>query len=183
MASRFRTRLVTWANLITIARLVATVPCVIAVLGGAWPAAAIIFLLAVASDFADGFVARRRDETSVAGGTLDHACDALFVSATLAALARIELIPLMLPPLVMLAFLQYLLDSKALAGQPLRGSRLGRWNGVAYFVIAGFAMLGGWTRLVPLGNLVLLCGWVLIVTTLISMCERAITLLRTVRHS
>ena len=43
--------------------------------------------------------------------------------------------PLVLPGLVAAAFVQYTLDSRALAGQRLRASALGRWNGIAYFVL------------------------------------------------
>jgi len=177
-----RRTLITWANLITAARLLATVPCAYAIDRQLWLLAAVIFLLAVASDFADGFVARTRNETSVIGGTFDHLTDALFVSATLATLAGLGLTPLPLAPLVLIAFLQYFIDSKADEGKPLRGSRLGRWNGIAYFVIAGFAMLGGWTALAPLREAVWWLGWALVLTTILSMVERAWILIQLKRQ-
>ena len=183
MGSSPRATWLTPANLITSARLLATLPCVLLLLNRQWLAAGAVFLIAVASDFADGFVARRRGEATILGGTFDHTSDALFVSAALAALAHLEFIPLALPPLVLLAFLQYLLDSRALAGHALRSSQLGRWNGIAYFVVAGFAMLGAWTRFEPLSTLVTWVAWLLVGTTLVSMGDRAVYLIRLNRGS
>ena len=114
---------------------------------GSWPigsvkgAAAVLFVLAVATDFADGALARRRGVTSRLGGLFDHATDALFVTLGLSALAaRGELTPI-LPLLVALAFTQYALDSRVVEGRALRASPLGRWNGIAYYVLLGIPVV------------------------------------------
>ena len=95
----------------------------------------------------------------------------------LTALALQDIVPIFLPPLVALAFTQYVLDSKALAGRPLRASLIGRYNGIAYFILAGFPLcqwaLGLDWFSVGIFNV---CGWVLVATTVTSMMDRAIAL-------
>ena len=136
-------RWLTAANVVSLARLAAAPFSLDAVLDGNWRLAGFIFVGAVASDFLDGALARWRRTVSPLGGILDHTADAVFVTLTLWAVAyaevgtAIDVVPGILPWFIALAFLQYLLDSRALAGKPLRTSRLGRANGIAYFVIAG----------------------------------------------
>jgi hypothetical protein len=86
----------------------------------------------------------------------------------------VGVVPVPLPFLVAVAFSQYLLDSRALAGRPLRASFPGRWNGIFYFVLIGIPLvrdaLGlGW----PGAGLVVLIGWALVASTLVSMADRA----------
>lgn len=136
-------RWLTAANVISLARLAATPFSLAAVLDGNWRLAGLIFAGAVASDFLDGIIARWRNTVSNLGGVLDHTADAAFVAVTLWGMAYLEVgtgtdvVPGILPWLIVLAFLQYLFDSKALSGQPLRASWLGRTNGIAYYVVAG----------------------------------------------
>lgn len=136
-------RWLTAANAISLARLAATPFSLAAVLDGNWRLAGLIFAGAVASDFLDGIIARWRNTVSNLGGVLDHTADAVFVAVTLWGIAYLEVgtgtdvVPGILPWLIVLAFLQYLFDSKALSGQPLRASWLGRTNGIAYYVVAG----------------------------------------------
>lgn len=141
--SAARPRWFSAANVISLARLAATPFSLAAVLDGNWRLAGLIFAGAVASDFLDGIIARWRDTVSNLGGVLDHTADAVFVAVTLWGIAYLEVgtgtdvVPGILPWLIVLAFLQYLFDSKALSGQPLRASWLGRVNGIAYYVVAG----------------------------------------------
>lgn len=133
----------TAANVVSVARLAATPFSLAAVLDANWRLAGMIFAGAVASDFLDGIIARRRNTVSNLGGVLDHTADAVFVAVTLWGIAYLEVgtgtdvVPGILPWFIVLAFLQYLFDSKALSGAPLRASRLGRINGIAYYVVAG----------------------------------------------
>jgi hypothetical protein len=86
--------------------------------------------------------------------------------------------PLILPVLIPAAFLQYMLDSKSLSGKPLRSSHLGRYNGVCYFIFAGFPVMQitlGIT-LIPFDWFMWL-GWGLVLSTAISMIDRLVTLL------
>jgi cardiolipin synthase len=163
------------ANALTAVRALAAPALVAAILDEASVAAALLLGLAVITDFADGRVARRYGEATRLGGLLDHATDALFVTAGLGALAHQGLVPGPLPWLVAAAFTQYVVDSRAAAGAPLRASSLGRWNGIAYFVALGIPVvrdaLGlGW----PAAWLVQGFGWVLVLSTLGSMTERAL---------
>ncbi|MCY3838846.1 MAG: CDP-alcohol phosphatidyltransferase family protein [Gammaproteobacteria bacterium] len=136
-------RWLTAANVVSLARLAATPFSLVAVLHANWRLAGMIFAGAVASDFLDGIIARWRNTVSNLGGVLDHTADAVFVAVTLWGIAYLEVgtgtdvVPGILPWFIVLAFLQYLFDSKALSGQPLRTSWLGRVNGIAYYVVAG----------------------------------------------
>lgn len=164
----------TWSNGLTAARLLLTVPLVCAVFFEEWGMACACFWGAVATDLADGRVARARGEESAFGGVFDHATDALFVSSGLAVLALAGKVPLVLPVLVIAAFLQYLFDSKALSGRQLRMSVVGRWNGILYFVPPGIVVSQGALGLdAPADVWVLRIGWALVITTLISMADRA----------
>jgi phosphatidylglycerophosphate synthase len=180
---RAESRLSTRANALTAFRLVLGPLLVLALLErAAWPAFA-AFWLAVGSDLLDGRVARRYGEVSALGGFLDHVTDAAFVSLGLAALALRGEAPALLPAAVALAFLQYTLDSRVPRGAALRASALGRWNGIAYFVLAGFvigtrALLPGW----PLDAVWAATAWLLVASTLVSMADRALAWLRLRRH-
>jgi phosphatidylglycerophosphate synthase len=175
-------QLLTWANLLSALRLAAALPCAYAVsIGNHWLAAA-LFVVAVVTDVADGRVARWRGEVSHFGGLLDHSSDAIFVSVALAALAASGHVPALLPVLVIISFVQYTLDSRALTGQALRASRLGRWNGIGYFVLAGVPIIRDALDLVwPPSAWVMAAGWLLVVSTLISMADRGHAFLRSRR--
>ena len=172
-------RLLTWSNALTTARLVAAPFFFCALLGDAALLALVLFWSAVVTDVADGRIARARGESSAFGGLLDHATDASFVALGLAALAMEGIVPVALPVLVLAAFLQYMLDSKSLAGRALRASFLGRWNGILYFVPLGVvATRDGLGLAGPQDGLVRAIGFALVASTLISMGDRAWTLLQ-----
>lgn len=168
-----------FANGISLARL-AMAPALAAVLLADRPVAAgWLFVAAVASDFLDGWLARTRGTVTPFGGFLDHVADASFVVCGLAALSRVDGVPALLPVLVALAFTQYALDSRVVTGGSLRASALGRWNGIAYFVLLGIPVvrdaLGlGW----PGAGLVEALAWLLVVSTVASMLDRLIHLTR-----
>jgi phosphatidylglycerophosphate synthase len=164
----------TRANAISASRLGAAPLVGLAVLCGAPLAAAAVFAWAVASDFADGAVARRRGESSRLGGFLDHASDACFVTCGLAALAAVSVVTPLLPILVALAFAQYALDSRVAEGAPLRASSLGRWNGIAYYALVGVPLVRDALGLAwPAPALVRALAWALVASTVVSMADRA----------
>jgi len=170
----------TRANALTALRFAAAPVCALSIARGFHGAALGLFVLAVATDLVDGRVARRYGETSALGGLLDHASDASFVALGCLALALRGELPWLLPPLIAIAFAQYLLDSRVpqQAGRPregwaLRASSLGRWNGIGYFIALGIPVVRdglslGW----PPAGWSLVIGWVLVVTTLVSMADR-----------
>ena len=166
----------TWANLLTMLRLLALVPAVVAILNQSWWIAAALFALAVITDVMDGKIARRLNQHSPFGGLFDHATDALFVTLCCWAIAQLGLINPLLHWLIPLAFIQYMLDSKALAGVALRMSSIGKSNGVAYYALVG-TVIGtqalNWSFMqMPLH----IAAWLLVATTVASMLDRAITL-------
>jgi len=163
----------TRANALTLARLLLAPVLAAAVLSGAPALAAALFFVAVGTDFADGWVARRYREESPFGGFADHATDATFVVIASAALARIGVLPAVLPWLIAAAFVQYTLDSRAISASGLVASRLGRWNGIAYYVIAAIPIVRDALALDWPGRaLVFALGWVLIASTVASMVDR-----------
>lgn len=168
---------------LTFLRLFSAVPCAFLIVNQYWLAAAALFVLAVITDLADGYIARRLDKATAFGGLLDHSSDAVFVAACLCALAFHGLVPWLLPPLVVLSFIQYVLDSRTLAGKPLRTSLLGRYNGIFYYVLAGFPTLQYALNLFPVPDPYFnVGGWLLAASTLISMTDRLITFLSRSKH-
>jgi phosphatidylglycerophosphate synthase len=165
-------------NLLSASRYLLAIPAGWLVWQQAWVPAVIVLWIAIATDIADGYLARRLNIQSNLGGLLDHSSDAIFVTSMLAALASLSLVPVVLPIMVIIAFLQYMLDSKSLSGKPLRSSQLGRYNGICYFIFAGFPVMQitlGIT-LIPF-DLFIWFGWGLVLSTAISMIDRLATLL------
>ena len=170
------------ANLLTTLRLLLIAPVVYGLANpGSMPAywLALLFLLAIVSDFFDGKVARATNTASARGMLFDHTTDFLFVTSTMSALALAGVLSPLLPILVAIAFSQYVLDSYFWYKQKqLRMSFLGRWNGVFYF---GPALLYIASQLPITGFLQTLFGaagiWLsygLIMSTLLSIIDRTI---------
>ncbi len=163
------------ANAISASRLLAALPfgwLMLSLEPRAALVAALLFGFAIATDLADGVVARRWGTQSAAGRSLDHTADFAFVTAGLAAAAARGAVPWLLPLVIALAFLQYVLDStlKRWSGE-LRMSRLGRLNGILYFVPLGgdvLARLGLEFLAVPTRVL----AWGLVGSTLLSIADR-----------
>ena len=167
-------------NALSVSRAVLAPVAFILIVDSNWILVAGILLIALVTDLADGEIARRRQQTSALGGFLDHGSDALLVASMLAAEAVLGLVTPILPVLVIVAFTQYTLDSKALQGQPLRASRLGKYNGILYFIVAGFPVLQ------PVVNIELLSreqvygfSFLMVVLTLVSIFNRAWAYFRT----
>ncbi len=164
----------TWANLLTFVRLASIGPCAYTAHTGNWRLATGLFVIAVATDLLDGPVARRFNHASAFGALLDHATDALFVIILLGVLAHQSYLPWLLPIIAAAAFVQYMLDSEALAGQTLRTSWLGRSNGIAYFAVVGTPLIRNALELTwPADIWIDGAAWLLVITTVISMFDRA----------
>lgn len=163
----------TLASAWTLSRLVAAPLLAAAILSRETLAAGLLFAFAVATDVIDGRVARRRSEATALGGVFDHATDATFVVIGLVAVSRVDAVPLVLPALVALAFVQYLVDSRALRGRRLRASMLGRWNGIAYFVVLGIPVVRDALGLPwPRASLVRGIALIVALSTIVSMLDR-----------
>ena len=170
--------LITLPNLLSVSRVLLAGLMFWSVFISAWTIAVAVLWAAIFTDILDGYLARRSNAASPFGGLLDHGSDAVFVTCGIAALTFHGWAPVLLPLIIPVAFIQYMLDSKSLSGQPLRTSSLGRYNGIAYFVFAGFPVmqLALQITLIPF-HLFIWIGWGLVVTSLISMIDRLVTLL------
>jgi CDP-diacylglycerol--glycerol-3-phosphate 3-phosphatidyltransferase len=159
------------ADLLSASRLVLALPFAWLVLRGEALAAA-LFALAVASDLLDGPIARRSGAVSARGRLLDHGADFVFVTTGLLAAAWRGALPLLLPLAIVLAFAQYVLDSHFLHRAPgLRMSRIGRWNGVLYFVPLGGVCLSD-LGVPGLEGATRASAWLLVATTALSIADR-----------
>ena len=173
------------AHALTAVRLLLTVPIGLLMASGddrAPVAAACALIVAIATDLLDGPVARRSGTASAFGGVFDHTTDCLFVVCGLAGGVTRGAFPWLLPTLVAAAFAQYLVDSYWLhRHRRLRGSRLGRYNGILYFVpLCGDTLVR--LGLEFLRPAVLLVCWLLVLSTVVSMTQRLIMSARQVRQ-
>ena len=139
---------------------------------------AALLTVALATDYADGVVARRRGTASPAGQLFDHGTDCLFVTAGLTGAALSGLVPLALPVLLAVAFGQYVFDSYLVHRQKrLRVSTIGRWNGIGYFVplvvIAAARLEAVPSLTAALLLAARLTAYVLIASTVVSIVDRA----------
>jgi len=135
--------------------------------------ALLIWLVALATDFLDGPIARRRGTVSALSGTFDHTTDFLFVVSGIFAGAYRGVFPWILPICITAAFAQYVIDSYWIhRHSKLRGSKLGRYNGMLYFAppcVETLIRLGA-RFLQPLLTIFV---WLLVGSTLVSMWQRA----------
>lgn len=147
----------------------------------------VMLLLAIATDYLDGKVARALGTASARGMLFDHATDFVFVTSGLFALAYQGIITPLLPALIVFAFTQYVLDSYYLFRQKqLRMSFLGRWNGVLYFVpLVTMAMAGLLSSSATSTFLSQFTAWIayaLMASTVASIIDRGIAPLRHHKH-
>jgi CDP-diacylglycerol--glycerol-3-phosphate 3-phosphatidyltransferase len=130
------------------------------------------WVVAVITDLLDGPIARRRGTVTALSGTFDHMSDFLFVTSGLFAGAVRGAFPWILPVLITAAFSQYVIDSYLVHRRTkLRGSKLGRYNGILYFVptLMDILIRMGLLFLQPLLAILI---WLLVLSTLVSMGQR-----------
>ncbi len=134
--------------------------------------ALVAWAVALITDFLDGPIARHRGTVTALSGTFDHTTDFLFVTSGLFAGAYRGVFPWILPVLIVAAFSQYVIDSYWIHRHAkLRGSKLGRYNGMLYFVPTCMEIvirLGGRFLQPLLTGLI----WALVLSTLVSMGQR-----------
>ena len=163
------------ANALTAVRLLLVVPFAFFMAQGDVRSAVfalVAWVVALITDFLDGPIARRRGTVTAWSGTFDHTTDFLFVTSGLFAGALRGVFPWILPILIVAAFSQYVIDSYWIHRQTkLRGSKLGRYNGMLYFVPPCMEILIrlGVRWLQPLLTILV---WMLVLSTLVSMGQR-----------
>ena len=170
------------ANLLTAIRLLLVIPVAMAIANASLFAnwlLLVLIVIAIASDYFDGKVARALKTVSARGMLFDHGTDFIFVTTALFALSTIGLSSVLLPLLIVVAFSQYVLDSYFLFKQKqLRMSFLGRWNGIFYFVpivLVAASRLPAFEQAQNNFNLIIVySNYALTVSTLASIVDRAI---------
>jgi CDP-diacylglycerol---glycerol-3-phosphate 3-phosphatidyltransferase len=131
-----------------------------------------IWAVALATDFLDGPIARARGTAGSMSGLFDHGTDFLFVTSGLFAGAARGAFPWILPILIAAAFAQYVIDSYWIHRRSaLRGSKLGRYNGMLYFVppLLDILIRLGAVFLEPALKILV---WLLVLSTIVSMGQR-----------
>lgn len=114
--------------------------CGLAFLGTAltehWVAAFALTVYAAVSDLIDGPIARHFKQATNLGTRIDHTADFVFVFLGLMSLALHDesVIPIVLPLIQLCAFLEYAYKGPQ-SHASLLPSRLGKYNGILYFVV------------------------------------------------
>jgi len=125
-------------NALTVSRFVLAAAWIVLarVAADAFLAFATLAVVAAATDFIDGRVARRLGVAHDAGGWLDSIADVTFILAALGCYASARELPWSIPGLIALSFGQYAFDSLWLhrADAPVR-SRLGHWGGIINYTL------------------------------------------------
>jgi len=149
----------------------------------AWPLA--ICLAAMATDFADGRLARRAGASSEVGRFFDHAADALFLFPGLFVLAAVGRVPLVMPCAAVLAFALYVLDGVRRAGGTdtilLAPSRSGAFAGVANYGVAATGAFALACRAPQLDALLHAGAMIVALMNLFAAADRAYTIVRASR--
>jgi phosphatidylglycerophosphate synthase len=165
------------ANALTAVRLLLVIPFAFFMSRGDERSAVfalMIWVVALATDFLDGPIARRRGTVSGLSGAFDHTSDFLFVVSGIFAGAFRGAFPWILPLCITAAFAQYAIDSYWLHRQlKFRGSKLGRYNGMLYFAptCMDIVIRLGARFLQPFLTILV---WALVLSTLVSMGQRLI---------
>ena len=163
------------ANLLTALRLLLVLPFAFSMAHSSVRSAALslaALIIAITTDIIDGPIARRSGTVSAASGTFDHTSDFLFVTCGLFGGAVRHAIPWILPILITAAFTQYVVDSYWIQRRrALRGSQLGRYNGILYFVpLCADALIRLGLRFFQ--PLLAVMVWLLVASTITSMGQR-----------
>ncbi|SRR5579875_2221265 len=163
------------ANALTTLRLLLVAPFIVCMARGDNRSAVIalaIWTVALATDIFDGPIARRRGTVSAMSRAFDHTSDFLFVTGGITAGAWRGDIPWVLPVFITAAFIQYVIDSRWMQPKSgLRGNKLGRYNGMLYFLPPCADAL---TRVgaVFLRPVLTALVWLLVLSTIASMIQR-----------
>ena len=129
--------------------------------------AAAVFTVAAASDFVDGWLARRWDQTSILGAFLDLTADKLLVTGTLAALLVVDRVNIWLAFVIIAREIAVMAirGVAANAGKMVPASQWGKWKATVQFVAIGLAIV----RLEDKWGTLYLDEWAMIVAVIITV--------------
>ena len=180
LKDKLRTLFAQIPNLLSTLRGVCAPLFVWAALTEHWRVAFGLLVYAIVSDLIDGPIARKLDHATGLGTRLDHTADFAFAFLGLLALSLHDenLVPLALPLLQLLAFGEYAYTGPQ-THRSLIPSRLGRYNGILYFVVVATitTQLAFELDWVPINWIYGFC-WLLTATTILSIAIRIITRFR-----
>ncbi len=112
-------------------------------LGHDWTAAAVLFLIAAATDFLDGRLARRWEVTTKLGSFLDTTADKLLVVTTLIGLVAVDRVSAWVAFVIIAREFTILGLRAAVAagGSNLETSKFGKWKAAFQFAAMAIAIL------------------------------------------
>ena len=132
------------ANLITLLRILLTLPTVLAVVSGQLHVALVLFLAGVLTDLMDGVLARMNGDVTNLGKLLDPLADKVLVLSTLIALVQVDVVGSFPVVLLLLRELSVTFIRSLLAGQGviLEASYLGKLKTSLEFLAVAFLLAG-----------------------------------------
>ncbi|HEX3616860.1 MAG TPA: CDP-diacylglycerol--glycerol-3-phosphate 3-phosphatidyltransferase [Solirubrobacteraceae bacterium] len=127
----------------TSVRIIASPVILALLLGHDWTAAAVLFLIAAATDFIDGRLARRWQVTTKLGSFLDTTADKLLVATTLLGLVAVDRASAWVAFVIVAREFTILGLRAAVAsgGANLETSLFGKWKATAQFAAIAVAIL------------------------------------------
>ena len=144
-----------------------------------------ICLAAMATDYADGRLARRAGSSSEIGRFFDHGADALFLFPGLFVLAAHGRLPMLMPCAAVLAFALYVVDGLRRAGGSggivLTPSRSGAFAGIANYGLAAAGAFAVAFRVAHLDAIVHAGAIVIALMNGAAAVDRAYTIVRASR--
>jgi CDP-diacylglycerol--glycerol-3-phosphate 3-phosphatidyltransferase len=162
-----------------------TPPWAVAEWFGAWHeiVAVLIFLVAAATDWLDGYLARSRGQVTTLGKLLDPIADKLLTTSAFISLVELRLAPAWM--IVVIVGREFVVSGMrsiaASRGWVMAASRWGKYKTasqvVAIVLLILTNRLGG---LFPYGNLGVLALWVVLALALVSMVHYLVLFLKTV---
>jgi phosphatidylglycerophosphate synthase len=141
------------ADLLTALRMVLAVLMPLAVWRGG-PLAAALWIVAAASDYCDGPLARRAGSATARGAVLDNVADVAFVLLGLGTAAAIGRVPWLVPGAILLSVVDYARasfeGSRGMVAPALARSRVGHAAGVVNYACLGLVCAElAWPRALP----------------------------------
>jgi CDP-diacylglycerol--glycerol-3-phosphate 3-phosphatidyltransferase len=181
VADHRRGTVATLPNLLGIGRIVAT-PVIMVLLLADWPgsslAGGILFVVAALTDFADGWIARARNQVSPLGVFMDLAADKILVAGVLIAMVETGLVPTWMAATILIRefVVQAVRQLAAVEDVVISGRALGKAKtlatlaGLALLFLAADAAGGGPMAATGAGAALEAAGfWVLVVATLLTV--------------
>jgi CDP-diacylglycerol--glycerol-3-phosphate 3-phosphatidyltransferase len=181
VADHRRGTVATLPNLLGIGRIVAT-PVIMVLLLADWPgsslAGGILFVVAALTDFADGWIARARNQVSPLGVFMDLAADKILVAGVLIAMVETGLVPTWMAATILIRefVVQAVRQLAAVEDVVISARALGKAKtlatlaGLALLFLAADAAGGGPMAATGAGAALEGAGfWVLVVATLLTV--------------